>query len=123
MESLLEIARTKEGDYYFRIVGTDGQILAQSEDFETLAVCKSFVGAVRESIRAPIFEADGEGVWTGHAVYEVFVQEEKYTFLLKGDYGQVLIRGSRFDTMRACRAAISAMLKTDFDSETEYEVC
>ena len=122
MECFLEIARTKEGDYYFRIAGADGAAVARSGTFETLAVCKSAVNAVCESIRAPIFEADGGAFWTGKAVYEIFEQEGRYTFLLKGDYGQVLARGSSFDSMRACRAAISAMMKTDFDSETEYEV-
>ena len=122
MECILEIARTKEGDYYFKITGEDKQVVAQSEEYETLVTCKRAMHAVSHCIKAPVFEVTSGAFWTGRAVYEIYETEGGYTFLLKGDYGEVLVYGSIFETMRACRNAITAMIHMDLDHETEFEV-
>ena len=122
MESILEIARTREGDYYFKIVGEDKQVVAQSEEFETLATCKRAMHALSHCIKAPVFEVLPGSFWTGGSVYEIYETEGGYTFLLKGDYGEVLAYGNIFENMRICRNAITAMIHMDLDHETEFEV-
>ena len=119
MECTLEVARTKEGDYYFKIVNDEKQVMAQSGEFETLITCKRAIHALCHCIKAPIFEAVDGAFWTGAAVYEVFETEGRYTFLLKGDYGEVLAYGKVFSNMRTCRNAISAMVKMDLHEESD----
>ncbi|MBQ2651724.1 MAG: hypothetical protein IJF79_08845 [Clostridia bacterium] len=122
MECVLEVARTKEGDYYFKVVGEDKQVLAQSGEFETLITCKRAIHALCQCVKAPVFEAEEGAFWSGGAVYEIYESEGRYTFLLKGDYGEVLAYGKIFGNMRTCRSAITAMVRMDLDHETEFEV-
>ncbi len=121
MESILEIARTREGDYYFKIVGGEKQVIAQSGEFETLVTCKQAMHALSHCIKAPVFEVTEGTFWTGAAVYEIYETEGGFTFLLKGDYGEVLAYGNIFENMRSCRSAITAMIHMDLDHETEFE--
>ncbi len=122
MQSILEVARTKDGDYYFKIVGEDKQVLAQSGEFETLTTCKRAIHALSQCIKAPVFEVEEGAFWNGGSVYEIYETEGRYTFLLKGDYGEVLAYGKIFANMRACRSAITALIHMEMDHETEFEV-
>ncbi|MEA4921260.1 MAG: YegP family protein [Clostridiaceae bacterium] len=119
------INRTRGGEYYFKLISKNGQALAASGNYETLAACKSGLKAVRNNLDACIKDCGDEDFSTGRAMYEVLGKDEKYTFLLKGSYGEVLATGGLFCSKDKCIEAIHLMsfMSIDEDSESDALGC
>lgn len=49
MSAKFEIFKDKSGDYRFRLKAKNGQIIAQSEGYESIAKCKNGIKSVQEN--------------------------------------------------------------------------
>lgn len=114
------INRTRGGEYFFKLMSKNGQALASSGNYETLSACKSGLKAVSDNLDACIKECEDEGFCTGRAMYEVLDKGGKYTFLLKGSYGEVLASGGFFPSKDECIASIHLISVMSIEVGSEY---
>lgn len=115
------INRTRGGEYFFKLISKNGQALAAGGNYETLAACKSGLKAVSDNLDVCIKECGDEGFSTGRAMYEVLSKDEKYTFLLKGSYGEVLATGGLFCSKDECIESIHLMSVMSIDEASESD--
>ena len=57
-----ELYTDKAGEFRFRLKATNGQIIAVSEGYKTMASCKNGVASVQKNaVDAPVIEPEAEG--------------------------------------------------------------
>ena len=54
-----EIYKDSEGEYRFRLLARNGEIIACSEGYVTIAMCKKGITAVKKCATAKVVETEG----------------------------------------------------------------
>lgn len=117
MKGKLAVERKKSGEYFFRLIAEDGRSMAVSEDFETLAACRSGIKAMEHSLAAETAPEGADTFGLGRPIYEIGRGQDGFAFLLKGAFGEVLAEGGGFESREACAEHVKAMASMEVISE------
>ena len=122
MDNSIRISKTIVGEFYFTYAADDGRMIARSDSYATLPACKNCIRVFCHCKGAEQCESKDILWFEGKAVYEVFKEGDKYSFLLKGKYGEILVFGEMFDSAEERDAAIACARSHELDDTEEYEV-
>lgn len=122
MDNLICISKTADGDFSFSFASEDGRKIAYSDAYATLSACKNCIAAFIGCKDSQQCESNDIAWFEGKPVYEVFAENGKHSFLLKGKYGEILVFGEMFDTAEERDAAIEYARACTLRDPEEYEV-
>ena len=122
MDSMIRIFKTLEGEFYFTFEGEDGRTIAHSDSYTTLPACKNCISVFDHCKGSEQCDSKDILWFEGKPVYEVFKEADKYSFLLKGKYGEILVFGEMFDSAEERDAAIAYTRAHELGETEEYEV-
>jgi len=96
--------------YKFNLLATNGQVIATSEVYESLAACKNGVDSVMNcapNANVADLTAGGEAVNPKFELYQDKAGE--YRFRLKARNGQIIAVGEGYTTKAACENGIQSV--------------
>ncbi|MBO6048087.1 MAG: YegP family protein [Erysipelotrichaceae bacterium] len=117
------IKKTKTGTK-FVLKATNGQVIADSEVYNSLASTKKGIASVARN--APIAAVEDQTV-EGFAVeknpkFELYTDKRgEFRFRLKARNGQIIAVSEGYKTMKACVNGVNSVKKNVVDAPTEFE--
>ena len=115
------IKKTKSG-VKFDLKATNGQVIATSEVYTTLANCKKGIASVVKN--APVANIEDQTV-EGYAVlknpkFELYTDKAgEFRFRLKATNGQIVAVGEGYTTKPNCEKGIASVAKNAIDAPIE----
>ena len=118
------IKTTKGGGVKFDLKATNGQVIASSQVYKSLASCKKGIASV--SVNAPVAAVEDQTVEgfvkARHPKFEVYTDKsEEFRFRLKAKNGQVIAVSEGYTTMKNCMNGVASVQKNAVDAKTEIE--
>ena len=117
------LKQTKTG-FTFNLKATNGQIIAVSETYTTVAACKNGIASVKKN--APIAPIEDQTV-EGYKVeknpkFEVYTDKKgEFRFRLKATNGQIIAVGEGYKTIDNCKKGIASIVKNAPEAEIVTE--
>ena len=117
------IKKTKSG-VKFDLKATNGQVIATSEVYTTLANCKKGIASVVKN--APVANIEDQTV-EGYAVlknpkFEMYTDKAgEFRFRLKATNGQIVAVSEGYTTKPKCQNGIASVAKNAVDAPIEVE--
>ena len=117
------LKQTKTG-FTFNLKATNGQIIAVSETYTTVAACKNGIASVKKN--APVAAIEDQTV-EGYKVeknpkFEVYTDKKgEFRFRLKATNGQIIAVGEGYKTIDNCKKGIASIVKNAPDAEIVTE--
>ena len=103
------IGKTKNGQYRFNLKAGNGEIIATSESYSTLAACKNGVESVRKNALAEIEDQTLEES-KKNPKYELYVDKAgEYRFRLKAANGEIICHGEGYKAKASCKNGIDSI--------------
>lgn len=103
------IGKTKNGQYRFNLKAGNGEIIATSESYSTLAACKNGVESVRKNALAEIEDQTVEES-KKNPKYELYVDKAgEYRFRLKASNGEIICHGEGYKAKASCKNGIDSI--------------
>ena len=116
------IVKEVSSGYKFNLLATNGQVIATSEVYETLAACKNGAESVANcapDANVADLTAGGEAVNPKFELYEDKAGE--YRFRLKARNGQIIAVSEGYKTKAACENGIESVKKNAQDAQIVEE--
>ena len=111
------IGKTKNGQYRFNLKAGNGEIIATSESYSTLAACKNGVESVRKNALAEIEDQTLEES-KKNPKYELYVDKAgEYRFRLKASNGEIICHGEGYKAKASCKNGIDSIGRNAPDAE------
>lgn len=118
------IKATKSGGYKFDLLATNGQVVATSQNYNSLATCKNGVASVTKNAAA----ADTEDQTVkGYEVkknpkFEIYQDKAgEFRFRLKATNGQIIAVGEGYSKKDSCVKGIDSVKKNSAAAAVEIE--
>ena len=118
------VIRTTETGNKFDLKATNGQVIATSQVYKSLATCKNGVASVQKN--APIAAVENQTV-EGYAVeknpkFEIYKDKAgEFRFRLKATNGQVIATGEGYSSHANCLNGINSVKKNAPEAEIVAE--
>ena len=118
------VIRTTGTGNKFDLKATNGQVIATSQVYKTVATCKKGIASVQKN--APNAAVENQTV-EGYAVekhpkFEVYADKAgEYRFRLKSTNGQIIAVGEGYTTLANCLNGIESVKKNAVDAEVITE--
>ena len=118
------VIRTTETGVKFDLKATNGQVIASSQVYKSVATCKNGVASVAKN--APIAAVEDQTV-EGFAVeknpkFEVYTDKAgEFRFRLKATNGQIIAVGEGYTTHANCIKGVESVKKNAADAEVVTE--
>ncbi len=117
------LKETKTG-FTFNLKANNGQIIAVSETYTTVAACKNGIASVKKN--APIAAVEDQTV-EGYKVeknpkFEIYTDKKgEFRFRLKATNGQVIAVGEGYKALDSCKNGIASVAKNAPEAEIVTE--
>ena len=114
------IKTTKNGGYKFDLKAGNGETVATSEVYKTLASCKNGIESVKKnSVKAGIEDQSVEGFETlKHPKFQIFTDKAgEFRFRLKATNGQIIAVSEGYKKLASCKNGIESVKKNAPDAE------
>lgn len=103
------IGTTKNGQYRFNLKAGNGEIIATSESYTTLAACKNGVESVRKNALAEI-EDQTLNESKKNPKYELYLDKAgEFRFRLKAANGEIICHGEGYKAKASCKNGIESI--------------
>ncbi len=118
------VIRTTETGNKFDLKATNGQVIATSQVYKSLATCKNGVASVQKN--APIAAVENQTV-EGYAVeknpkFEIYKDKAgEFRFRLKATNGQIIVVGEGYTTLANCINGVESVKKNAVDADIVTE--
>ena len=105
--------------YKFNLLATNGQVIATSEVYETLAACKNGAESVKNNAPvANVADLTVEGEAVTNPKFELYQDKAgEYRFRLKARNGQNIAASEGYSSKAACENGIESVKKNAADAE------
>ena len=114
------VIKTTKAGFKFDLKATNGEIIASSEVYKSLASCKNGVESVRRnSAKAEVEDLSVEGAPTvKHPKFQVYVDKAgEYRFRLKATNGEIIATSEGYKAKASCLNGIESIKKNAPDAE------
>ena len=114
------IKTTKNGGYKFDLKAGNGETVATSEVYKTLASCKNGIESVRKnSVKAGVEDQTVEGFETlKHPKFQIYTDKAgEFRFRLKATNGQIIAVSEGYKKIASCKNGIESVKKNAPDAE------
>jgi hypothetical protein len=108
------VIKTTKAGFKFDLKATNGEIIASSEVYKSLASCKNGVESVRRnSAKAEVEDLSVEGAPTvKHPKFQVYVDKAgEYRFRLKATNGEIIAASEGYKAKASCLNGIESIKK------------
>ena len=115
------IIRQVSSGVKFDLRSPNGQTIATSEVYESMAYCRKGIESVRKNVPAAKLEDQTEGAAVlTNPKFELFRDKQgAYRFRLRARNGKIIIFSEAYGAKSACEAGIEAVRRWAPDAETE----
>lgn len=106
------LVRTVSSGYKFDLKATNGQVIAASEVYETIAACRKGAESVRKNAPAARVEDQTEAGWKrqSNPKFELFRDKAgQFRFRLKATNGKIIAVSEGYVTKAACENGIDSV--------------
>ena len=111
------IGKTKNGQYRFNLKAGNGEIIATSEAYTTLAACKNGVESVKKNALVEI-EDQTVNESKKNPKYELYLDKAgEYRFRLKAANGEIICHGEGYKAKASCKNGIDSIGRNAPDAE------
>ena len=117
------LKQTKTG-YMFNLKASNGEIIATSEVYTTVAACKNGIASVQANApKAGVENQTAEGFETlKHPKFEVYADKKgEFRFRLKATNGQIIAVSEGYKALKSCLNGVESVKKNAPEAETVME--
>lgn len=118
------VIRTVNSGIKFDLKATNGQVIATSEVYTTMAACKNGVASVQKNAPEAAIEnqtVEGYAV-ERHPKFEVYADKSgEFRFRLKATNGQIIATSEGYTTLANCLNGVESVKKNSVDAEVVEE--
>lgn len=113
------ISATKNGGYHFVLKAGNGEVIASSEAYTTLAACKNGVESVKKNCGAPTEDQTSKKCEKlSNPKYEIYLdKKECFRFRLKATNGEIIATSEGYTAKSSCKNGIESICKNAPSSE------
>jgi Uncharacterized conserved protein len=118
------VIKTTKSGVKFDLKATNGQVIATSEVYKSLASCKNGIASVQKNApKAAIEDQTVEGYKTEkNPKFELYTDKAgEFRFRLKASNGQIIAIGEGYTTKPNCEKGIASVQKNAVDAAIETE--
>lgn len=118
------VIKTTKSGVKFDLKATNGQVIATSEVYKSLASCKNGIASVQKNApKAAIEDQTVEGYKTEkNPKFELYTDKAgEFRFRLKASNGQIIAVGEGYTTKPNCEKGIASVQKNAVDAAIETE--
>ncbi len=118
------ISEAKSGGFKFNLKAGNGEIIATSQVYKSLASCKKGIESVQKNAVAAVTEDQTvEGFKTEkNPKFEIYQDKKKeYRFRLKAANGQIIATGEGYKELKSCKNGISSIKKNALAAKVVQE--
>jgi len=118
------VIRTVNSGIKFDLKATNGQVIATSEVYTTMAACKNGVASVQKNApEAAVENQTVEGYAAErHPKFEVYADKAgEFRFRLKATNGQIIATSEGYTTLANCLNGVESVKKNSVDAEIVEE--
>ncbi|MBR0145676.1 MAG: YegP family protein [Eubacterium sp.] len=118
------ISAVKSGGFKFNLKAGNGEVIATSQVYKTLATCKKGIASVQKN--APVAPVEDQTV-EGFAVeknpkFEIYKDKKgEFRFRLKAANAQIIATGEGYTTIKACKNGVASIKKNAPDAKIVSE--
>ena len=118
------ISAVKSGGFKFNLKAGNGEVIATSQVYKTLATCKKGIASVQKN--APVAPVEDQTV-EGFAVeknpkFEIYKDKKgEFRFRLKAANAQIIATGEGYTTIKACKNGVASIKKNAPDAKIVNE--
>jgi hypothetical protein len=108
------ISAAKSGGFKFNLKAGNGEVIATSQVYKSLASCKKGIESVQKNaVAAATEDQTVEGFKTEkNPKFEIYQDKKKeYRFRLKAANGQIIATGEGYKELKSCKNGISSIKK------------
>ena len=108
------ISEAKSGGFKFNLKAGNGEVIATSQVYKSLASCKNGIASVQKnSAVAAIEDQTVEGFKAEkNPKFEIYQDKKKeYRFRLKAANGQIIATGEGYKELKSCKNGIASIKK------------
>ena len=114
------VKQTPSGGFTFTLKAGNGQVIAVSQVYKSMATLKTGVASVKKNApAAPVEDQTKEGFESlKHPKFEVYADKKgEFRFRLKATNGQIIAAGEGYTTLKSCLNGVESVKKNAPDSE------
>ncbi len=118
------IKPAKSGGYVFNLKAGNGEIIANSEVYNSLDACKNGVQSVKTNAPAAALEDQTVGGFTTekNPKFEMYTDKAgEFRFRLKAKNGQIIATGEGYKAKSGCKNGIESIRKNAPDADVIIE--
>ena len=118
------VIKTTKSGVKFNLKATNGQVIATSEVYKSLASCKNGIASVQKNApKAAIEDQTVEGYKTEkNPKFELYTDKAgEFRFRLKASNGQIIAVGEGYPSKSNCEKGIASVQKNAVDAAIETE--
>ena len=115
------VFKGKNDQFRFNLKAGNGEVIATSESYSSLASCRNGIESVRKNALAPI-EDHTAGEEIKNPKFELYQDKAgEYRFRLKAANGEIIAVGEGYTTKANCKNGIASIGKNAPDAEVVEE--
>jgi uncharacterized protein YegP (UPF0339 family) len=114
------VKQTPSGGFTFTLKAGNGQVIAVSQVYKSMATLKTGVASVKKNAPvAPVEDQTKEGFESlKHPKFEVYADKKgEFRFRLKAANGQIIAAGEGYTTLKSCLNGVESVKKNAPNSE------
>ena len=118
------ISATSNGGFNFVLKAGNGEVIANSQVYKSLATCKNGIESVKKNVLAANIEDQTvEGFETAkNPKFEVYTDKAgEFRFRLKAANGQIVATGEGYTKLASCLSGVESVRKNAADASVEKE--
>ena len=115
------VFKGKNDQFRFNLKAGNGEVIATSESYSSLASCRNGIESVRKNALAPV-EDQTAGEEIKNPKFELYQDKAgEYRFRLKATNGQIIAISEGYVKMASCMNGIDSVRKNAVDAPVEEE--
>ncbi len=118
------IKKTKNSGFKFDLKAGNGETIATSEIYKTLASCKNGIESVRKnSVKAGVEDLTVEGFEpVKHPKFQIYTDKAgEFRFRLKATNGEIIAVSEGYKALTSCKNGIESVKKNAPEAEVKIE--
>ncbi len=117
------VIKTSATGVSFRLKAGNGQVIAASQTYKTLATCKKGIASVQKNAAAPVENQTVEGyAAVKNPKFEVYTDKAgEFRFRLKASNGQTIASSEGYTTLAKCLNGVASVGKNAPDATVVAE--
>ena len=118
------VIREKNGAFSFRLKASNGEVIAASQMYKSIATCKAGIQSVINNAPAAGVENQTEENFEAlkHPKFEVYTDKAgESRFRLKAKNGQIIATSEGYASLKSCLNGVESVRKNAVDAKIEME--